>query len=175
MNTSQKGGVIIYRKQSDGLLIQEYVITDSDSTESTLSVQLEAGDKFGSSVALNRYPVAGEWSCIDEPKSVVASIEYEIKVCDLLLESFSDVGTLVYAGNLKGTDTKKHNLLLPYNAEVQYDGEVHTNGSYESLSNKASVKIRKADETTSSTLLENQSLKSISYLFLQHLPRCLIS
>ena len=164
VNTSQKGGVIIYRKQSDGLLIQEYVITDSDSTESTLSVQLEAGDKFGSSVALNRYPVAGEWSCIDEPKSVVASIEYEIKVCDLLLESFSNVGTLVYAGNLKGTDTKKHNLLLPYNAEVQYDGEVHTNGSYESLSNKASVKIRKADETTSSTLLENQTLNRGIYV-----------
>ena len=115
-------------------------------------------------LALNRYPVAGEWSCIDEPKSVVASIEYEIKVCDLLLESFSDVGTLVYAGNLKGTDTKKHNLLLPYNAEVQYDGEVHTNGSYESLSNKASVKIRKADETTSSTLLENQTLNRGIYV-----------
>ena len=158
VNTSVKGGVIIYRKQSNGSLTKEYTITDSESTESTLRIRLDSGDEFGSSVALNRYPVAGEWTCIDEPKSVVASIEYETKTCELLLNSFSDTGVLAFAGNLKGTTTKKHNLFLPYQADIYYEGELHTNGPNGELSSKADINIRKTNETTSSPLLENQTL-----------------
>ena len=157
VSTSEKGGVMIYRKERGGSLVREYVFADAPSTSTTLNVPLDTGDRFGRSVSLNRYPSAGEWTCIDEPENVVISLEYETKVCKALLKDLFTT-KFVFAGNLNGTSTKRHNLLLPYNTDVFYKGEVHTNGSYKALSNKADVNIRKTDETTSSPLLENQTL-----------------
>ena len=164
-NGYPKGGVMVLSKQINGSLKQEFVFTDSSSTDSSLNVDLDNYDEFGKSVAIDEYKDAGGWICKEISENEGVSFEDENRVCDVLLKQFAkQSNSRAFSGNLNGTNTNTHQILLPYKTYLNYEGFVYTKNSEEGISNKASVNIRKAGTSVSNPILENQTLNAGFYL-----------
>ena len=164
-NGPQKGGVIVLSKQSDGSLNQEFVFTDSSSTDSSLNVDLDADDEFGKSVAIDEYKDAGGWVCEEISETVGLSFKDENRACETLLkQAAKQSNSRTFSGNLNGTNTNTHQILLPYSTNLNYKGYVYTQNSEDDILNNASVNIRKAGTSASNPILENQTIDPGFYI-----------
>ena len=120
------------------------------------------GYPFG---AIDEYKDAGGWICKEISENEGVSFEDENRVCDVLLKQFAkQSNSRAFSGNLNGTNTNTHQILLPYKTYLNYEGFVYTKNSEEGISNKASVNIRKAGTSVSNPILENQTLNAGFYL-----------